>query len=147
MKYLVIHLQEKIKSVLTENCSTEIKPRHLLSPISEYVFLKKFHSLLYFHHYQYVERIVWLENSSCLVRKFLINHPTMVGKILRLLASRHQKNDLKSYINLFISQCRSSCQEAFCKKVFLQISQNLLENTFVRVSFLIMPQVLGLQLY
>ena len=33
------------------------------------------------------------------------------------------------------------------KKVFLEISQNLLENTCTRVSFLIKLQVCGLQLY
>ena len=35
------------------------------------------------------------------------------------------------------SDCRSSRPEVFCKKVFLEISQNSQENTCARVSFLI----------
>ena len=38
--------------------------------------------------------------------------------------------------------------EVFCKKqMFLKISQNSQENTYVRVSFLVRLQALGLQLY
>lgn len=40
-----------------ENFSAEIEPLHFLPPISEYVFPKKFHSLLYFHHSKYIGRI------------------------------------------------------------------------------------------
>ena len=35
----------------------------------------------------------------------------------------------------------------FCKKVFLEVSQNSQENTCARVSFLIKLQAWGLQLY
>ena len=42
---------------------------------------------------------------------------------------------------------RSSRQNAFCKKVFLEISQNKHENTCARVSFLIKFQALGLHRY
>ena len=41
---------------------------------------------------------------------------------------------------------RSSCPDVFCKKVFLEISQNSQENTCARVSFLIKLQAC-LQLY
>ena len=37
--------------------------------------------------------------------------------------------------------------KVFCKKVFLEISQNSQENTCVRVSFLIKLQAQGQQLY
>ena len=40
---------------------------------------------------------------------------------------------------------RRSRSEVFCKKVFLEISQNLPENTCARVSFLIKFQALGLR--
>ena len=39
--------------------------------------------------------------------------------------------------------CRSSRPEVFCKKVFLEISQNSQENTCARVSFLIKLQASG----
>ena len=45
----------------------------------------------------------------------------------------------------FISE--AATRIALCKKVFLEISQNLQENTCARVSFLIQLQALGLQLY
>ena len=43
--------------------------------------------------------------------------------------------------------CRSSKRSCSIKKVFLEISQNSQENTFVRVSFLIKVQAWGLQVY
>ena len=38
-------------------------------------------------------------------------------------------------------------QRSFVKKLFLEISQNLQENTCARVAFLIKLQAWGLQLY
>ena len=50
-------------------------------------------------------------------------------------------NDIKS--NLLQIKCSSSYPEVFCKKVFLEISQNSQENTCVAVSFLIKLQALA----
>ena len=57
MKYLLTHFQDEIKSVLILTHSTEIKPLHCRSPVSDMHFLKEFHSLLFFQHSQYVERV------------------------------------------------------------------------------------------
>ena len=38
MKYLLTHFKDEIESVLIENCSTELKPPHLLPPISACIF-------------------------------------------------------------------------------------------------------------
>ena len=42
---------------------------------------------------------------------------------------------------MYVFSCRSNRLEVFCKTVFFKISQNSLENTCVRVSFLIKLQV------
>ena len=42
---------------------------------------------------------------------------------------------------------RGSSAEVFCKKMFLEISQNSQKNTCARDSFLIKLQASGLQLY
>ena len=60
---------------------------------------KKFHSLLCSQHFKCVGKI----ETSCLLRKSIVNHPFMVRKILEFVASRHVKNvfpRLKSYIKL-----------------------------------------------
>ena len=44
--------------------------------------------------------------------------------------------------NHIFTHCRSSCWEVFCKKLFLEICQNLQENTCGRVSFSIKLQAL-----
>ena len=58
-----------------------------------------------------------------------------------------QRDNSKSLSIFKIAPHRSSRPKVFCKKVFLEISQNLQENNCARVSFLIKSQVLGLQLY
>ena len=50
VKYLLTHFQHSINSVILENFSIEIKSPYLLPPISEYVYSKEIHSMLYFHH-------------------------------------------------------------------------------------------------
>ena len=60
---------------------------------------KKFYSLLCSQHFKCVGKI----ETSCLLRKSIVNHPFMVRKILEFVASRHVKNvfpRLKSYIKL-----------------------------------------------
>ena len=60
---------------------------------------KKLHSMLCSQHFNCVGRI----ETSCLLRKSIVNHPFMVRKILKFIASRHVKNvfpRLKSYIKL-----------------------------------------------
>ena len=42
---------------------------------------------------------------------------------------------------------RSSCPEAFCKKVFLEISQNSQENTCARISLLTKFQAWDVQFF
>ena len=60
---------------------------------------KKLHSMLCSQHFNCVGRI----ETSCLLRKSIVNHPFMVRKILKFIPSRHVKNvlpRLKSYIKL-----------------------------------------------
>ena len=45
---------------LIENCFTEMKPPLLLPAISEYVFSKAFHFLLYFHQPNMLEHPKWI---------------------------------------------------------------------------------------
>ena len=54
----------------------------------------------------------------------------------------------ESFNSLFESNCykgRSSRPDVFCKKLFLEISQNSQENTCARVSFLTKLQASGLR--
>ena len=58
--------------------------------------------------------------------------------------------DLTKLIQLLFSKfCtlayRNSDPDVFCKKVFLEVSQNSQENIYGRVSFLIKTQAWGLQ--
>ena len=64
--------------------------------------------------------------------------------IVRYWVQRYIFPPVRIQINGII---RSSRPEVFCKKVFLEISQNSQENTRARVSFLINLQDSGLQLY
>ena len=61
--------------------------------------------------------------------------------------SRHRYIDKKRKDSIEKKTYRSSRPQVFCKKVFLEISQNSQENTCARVSFLIKLQASGLQLY
>lgn len=56
IKYLTLGLNQ-VKSILIENQSTGMKQLHLGPPISEYIFSKKFHSLLYFYYSRNFGRI------------------------------------------------------------------------------------------
>ena len=54
---------------------------------------------------------------------------------------------MREVIQTSVYKDRSSSPEVFCKKVFLEISQNSQEKTCATVSFLIKLQALDLQLY
>lgn len=70
-----------MKSALTVNYSPETKRPYLFPHTSQYLFLYELHSLLYFRNY-----------TSSLLRKSLVNHANMVGKILKFVAYRCQQN-------------------------------------------------------
>ena len=91
---------------------------------------------------------IWLEIKFILHYVFvrLINNVIGMLQLLHMTDYQTLKYGMSMYQSVMM-YFRSSRQNAFCKKVFLEISQNKQENTCARVSFLIKFQALGLHRY
>ena len=83
---------------------------------------------------QYVYRIMWIQGNIWVLNVYLINHKIYEEK----LTSGFSKAKLYFITEAVVRRCS-------VKKVFLEITQNLQENTCARVSSLIKLQAWGLR--